>query len=64
MKLFNPAFEQMIKQDLRRFKQLIETGEIATIEGQPSGRQSEQEISQKPSLEYADADQKHESGML
>lgn len=64
MKLFNPAFEQMIKQDLRRFKQLMETGEIATIEGQPSGRQSEQRTSQKPSLEYADADQKHESGML
>ncbi|AKD54782.1 SRPBCC family protein [Spirosoma radiotolerans] len=64
MKLFNPAFEQMIKQDLRRFKQLMETGEIATIKGQPSGRESEQEISQKPSLKYADADQQHESGML
>ena len=28
---------QQIRQDLRRFKMLMETGEIATIEGQPSG---------------------------
>lgn len=29
-----------IQEDLRRFKMLIETGEIATIEGQSSGRKS------------------------
>jgi uncharacterized membrane protein len=29
-----------IREDLRRFKQLIETGEIATTVGQPSGRRS------------------------
>jgi hypothetical protein len=29
-----------ITEDLRRFKQLIETGEIATTSGQPSGRRS------------------------
>lgn len=29
-----------IQEDLRRFKMLIETGEIATIEGQPSGRKA------------------------
>ncbi len=29
---------RMIKDDLRRFKQLMETGEIATIDGQSSGR--------------------------
>lgn len=28
---------QMIEDDLRRFKQLIETGEIATTDGQPTG---------------------------
>jgi uncharacterized membrane protein len=28
---------QMIEQDLRRFKQLMETGEIPTTEGQPTG---------------------------
>lgn len=36
-KLLNPAFEEMVKMDLRRFKQLMETGEVTTIEGQPAG---------------------------
>jgi uncharacterized membrane protein len=35
---FGPAFE--ITEDLRRFKQLLETGEIATTRGQPAGRRS------------------------
>jgi uncharacterized membrane protein len=64
MKLFNPAFEEMIKQDLRRFKQLLETGEITTIAGQPSGRKSEQQFSKKPVAEHAKIDEKHESAML
>lgn len=38
-KLLNPLFKQMVKEDLRRFKRLMETGEIPTIEGQPSGRE-------------------------
>lgn len=37
-KLFNGVFEQMIKEDIRRFKRLLETGEITTIEGQPAAR--------------------------
>ncbi len=37
-KLLNPLFKQMVKEDLRRFKRLMESGEIPTIEGQPSGR--------------------------
>jgi uncharacterized membrane protein len=37
-KLFGEAPEQSIKDDLRRFKQLMETGEIPTTEGQPAGR--------------------------
>lgn len=40
MKLFNPAFKQMVKEDIRRFKRLMETGEIPTNAG-PSGRQPE-----------------------
>ncbi|GAB3532271.1 SRPBCC family protein [Pontibacter brevis] len=36
-KLLNPAFEQMVSNDLRRFKQLMETGEVITVEGQPAG---------------------------
>jgi uncharacterized membrane protein len=31
---------QTIREDLRRFKALMETGEVPTIEGQPRGRQS------------------------
>jgi uncharacterized membrane protein len=37
-RLLGQAPEQMIADDLRRLKQILETGEIATIEGQPSGR--------------------------
>jgi uncharacterized membrane protein len=39
-KLFGEAPEQQIGVDLRRFKQLMETGEIARTEGQPAGRAS------------------------
>jgi uncharacterized membrane protein len=39
-KVFDVALEQRIKNDLRRWKQLMETGEIATTEGQPSGKRS------------------------
>jgi uncharacterized membrane protein len=34
---------QLIKEDLRRFKQLMEAGEIATIAGQSSGRAADAE---------------------
>ena len=37
-KLFGENPEQQIEEDLRRFKQVMETGEIPTTEGQPSGR--------------------------
>jgi uncharacterized membrane protein len=30
---------QQIEEDLRRFKQIMEAGEIATVDGQPSGRE-------------------------
>ena len=36
-RLVNPAFEQMVKEDVRRFKRIMETGEVPTTEGQPSG---------------------------
>lgn len=36
-RLFNPAFRQMVKEDVRRFKHVAETGEIPTVDGQPSG---------------------------
>ena len=31
---------QVIREDLRRFKQIMETGEVATTKGQPRGKQS------------------------
>lgn len=37
-KLFGESPKQQIGDDLRRFKMLMETGEIASTEGQPSGR--------------------------
>jgi uncharacterized membrane protein len=37
-KLFGEEPEQQLGDDLRRFKMLMEAGEIATTEGQPSGR--------------------------
>ncbi|MEJ7616373.1 MAG: SRPBCC family protein [Pyrinomonadaceae bacterium] len=39
-KLFGEEPQQQVDDDLRRFKQLMETGEIATTEGQSSGRAS------------------------
>src|SRR5690606_36937352 len=41
-RLFGEAPEQQIAEDLRRFKQIMETGEIATTEGQPAGARPEQ----------------------
>jgi uncharacterized membrane protein len=39
-KLFGEEPEQQVREDLRHFKALLETGEVPTIEGQPSGRRS------------------------
>jgi len=39
-KLFGQEPGQMIEEDLRRLKQILETGEIARVEGQPSGREA------------------------
>ena len=38
IRLLNPIFEKMVKEDIQNFKRYIETGEIPTIEGQASGR--------------------------
>lgn len=49
-RLFGAEPGQMIEDDLRRFKQLMEAGEIATIEDQPSGRDAtEQSVQLKAS---------------
>ena len=41
-RLFGENPEQQIDEDLRRFKQVMETGETPTVEGQPSGRTATQ----------------------
>jgi len=46
-KLFGEEPEQQVTEELRRFKQLMEAGEVATIEGQPSGR-TEEPVRMKP----------------
>jgi uncharacterized membrane protein len=33
--------EHQVREDLRRFKNVIETGEVPTTEGQPSGRSTD-----------------------
>ena len=37
-KLFGEEPSQQINEDLRHFKQFMESGEVATVQGQPSGR--------------------------
>jgi uncharacterized membrane protein len=37
-KVMNPITEQQVREDLRRFKSLMEAGEIPTTEGQPTGK--------------------------
>jgi uncharacterized membrane protein len=39
-KIFGRAPEQQVHEDLHRFRQIIEAGEIITTEGQPAGRAS------------------------
>ena len=36
--LFNSTFELLIREDIRRFKRMIETGEFVTVKGQPAAR--------------------------
>jgi uncharacterized membrane protein len=45
--LFGEEPGQQIREDLRRFKALLEAGEIPTIEGQPSGRMTERSASNR-----------------
>jgi uncharacterized membrane protein len=42
LQIFGAEPRQLIREDLSRFKQLIETGEIATVTGQTSGRAADE----------------------
>jgi uncharacterized membrane protein len=37
-----------VKDDLRRFKQVVETGEVARSEGTPEGERAERKLKQRP----------------
>lgn len=58
-KFLNPVFAVMVKEDVRRFKQLLETGELPTSEAQPTGRKKRKDdirnhaIIKKPNYESA-----------
>jgi uncharacterized membrane protein len=54
-KLFGEEPGQQVQEDLRHLKQILETGEVATTEGQVSGREATQE---KSNVRPMDAGQK------
>ena len=53
-KLFGREPGQMIAEDLRRLKQIMETGEAATTEGQPSGRDPQAQPAQREAIDKAE----------
>ena len=48
LKLFGEEPEQQVRDDLRRFKQVCETGEVVRSEGSPEGRQARRSLLQRP----------------
>jgi uncharacterized membrane protein len=52
-KVFGEAPQQQICDDLRRFKQVIETGEIARSDGSPEGTSIQQQATQRPAQPLA-----------
>ncbi|MFG3706283.1 SRPBCC family protein [Micromonospora sp. NPDC047670] len=47
-KLFGEEPEQQVRDDLRRFKQVVETGEVVRSEGSPDGISVRQQLMQRP----------------
>ncbi|MFG2011397.1 SRPBCC family protein [Micromonospora sp. NPDC048868] len=47
-KLFGEEPEQQVRDDLRRFKQVVETGEVVRSEGSPDGISVRQQVMQRP----------------
>jgi uncharacterized membrane protein len=45
-----------VKDDLRRFKQLAETGEVARSEGSPEGERAERKLKQRPAQPLAESE--------
>lgn len=52
-KLLNPLFEEIVKEDIRAFKNYVEAGEIPTSKGQPTGdRKRKDDIRNNPEINY------------
>src|SRR3712207_4803672 len=47
-KVFGADPEQNVKDDLRRFKQVVETGEVGRSEASPGGQSAKQQLKQRP----------------
>jgi uncharacterized membrane protein len=47
-KLFGEAPDQQLRDDLRRFKQVLETGEVVRSEGSPEGPKTRRLMAQRP----------------
>jgi uncharacterized membrane protein len=47
-KLLGEEPDQQLRDDLRRFKQIVEIGEIVRSEGSPSGQSTRQQVAQRP----------------
>ena len=47
-KLFGENPDQQVRDDLRRFKQVLETGEVVRSEGSPEGTRAFRQLTQKP----------------
>jgi uncharacterized membrane protein len=54
-KLLNKITAQTVKEDLRRFKDVMEAGEVPTTKGQPSGRSSQVAPEPRPAGAYRSA---------
>jgi uncharacterized membrane protein len=52
-KLFGEEPEQQVRDDLRRFKQVIETGEVVRSDGSPQGTSARQQMQQRPARPMA-----------
>jgi uncharacterized membrane protein len=61
-RLFGEEPHQTIREDLRRFKRLLETGEIPTTEGQPSGRRTMTSHPSARTARHAEAELRQRAG--
>jgi len=61
-KLFGEEPNQQISDDLRRFKQIIETGEIARSDGSPLGTRTTNAMDQRDGHPLSDDEARHVAG--